>query len=150
MIPKYIANVIEEISCNSTTFRPRHVNSCRSTWGRIWSHNKWLCSVARMHTQSPPTLCIPVDYSPPGSSAHGIFHGKNTGVGCHFLLQGNFLTQGLNPRLLSLLLCKQILYHCTTWEAATHSVRCQERLEDSCITDSYVRESECLTLCHLL
>ena len=25
--------------------------------------------------------------------------GKNTGVGCHFLLQGIFLTQGLNPGL---------------------------------------------------
>ena len=29
--------------------------------------------------------------------------GKNTGVSCHFLLQGIFLTQGLNPRLLYLL-----------------------------------------------
>ena len=29
--------------------------------------------------------------------------GKNTGVGCHFLLQGIFQTQGLNPGLLSLL-----------------------------------------------
>ena len=28
------------------------------------------------------------------------FPGKNTGVGCHFLLQGIFLTWGLNPRLL--------------------------------------------------
>ena len=28
------------------------------------------------------------------------FPGKNTGVGCHFLLQGIFPTQGLNPRLL--------------------------------------------------
>ena len=34
--------------------------------------------------------------------------GKNTGVGCHFLLQGIFPTQGLN---FSLLLCRQILYH---------------------------------------
>ena len=31
------------------------------------------------------------------------FPGKNTGVGRYFLLQGIFLTQGLNPRLLSLL-----------------------------------------------
>ena len=29
------------------------------------------------------------------------FHGKNTGVGCHFLLQGIFLNQGSNPRLLA-------------------------------------------------
>ena len=28
------------------------------------------------------------------------FPGKNTRVGCHFLLQGIFLTQGLNTRLL--------------------------------------------------
>ena len=34
--------------------------------------------------------------------------GKNTEVGSHFLLQGIFPTQGLNP---SLLLCRQILYH---------------------------------------
>ena len=33
---------------------------------------------------------------------------KNTGVGSHFLLQGIFLTQGLNPGLLH---CRQIL-HC--------------------------------------
>ena len=25
------------------------------------------------------------------------FSGKNTRMGCHFLLQGNFLTQGWNP-----------------------------------------------------
>ena len=34
--------------------------------------------------------------------------GKNTGVGCHFLLQGIFLIQESNP---SLLHCRQILYH---------------------------------------
>ena len=31
------------------------------------------------------------------------FPGKNTGVGCHFLLLGIFLTQGLNSSLLRLL-----------------------------------------------
>ena len=31
------------------------------------------------------------------------FPGKNTGVGCHFLLKGIFLTQGSNPHLLCLL-----------------------------------------------
>ena len=33
--------------------------------------------------------------------------GKNTGVACHFILQGIFLNQGLNPGLLN---CRQILY----------------------------------------
>ena len=31
-------------------------------------------------------LCNSMDCSPPGSSVHGIFPGKNTRVGCHFLL----------------------------------------------------------------
>ena len=34
--------------------------------------------------------------------------GKNTEAGSHFLLQGIFLIQGLNPGLLH---CRQILYH---------------------------------------
>ena len=57
-------------------------------------------------SQSCPTLCDIMDCSPPGSSIHGIFPDKSTGVGCHFLLQGIFLTQGLN---LGLLNCRQML-----------------------------------------
>ena len=34
--------------------------------------------------------------------------GKNTGVDCHFLLQGIFLAQGSKP---GLLYCRQLLYH---------------------------------------
>ena len=45
----------------------------------------------------------PMDCSLPGSSVHGILPGKNTGMGCHPLLQGIFLTQESNPRLLRLL-----------------------------------------------
>ena len=33
----------------------------------------------------------------PGSSVHGDSPDKNTGMGCHALLQGIFPTQGLNP-----------------------------------------------------
>ena len=36
--------------------------------------------------QSYPTLCDPIDGSPPGSCPWDS-PGKNTGVGCHFLLQ---------------------------------------------------------------
>ena len=53
----------------------------------------------------------PRDCSPPGSSVLGTFPGKNTGVGCLFLLQGSFPTQGSNLGLLRLLHCRQILYH---------------------------------------
>ena len=61
-------------------------------------------------TQSCPTLCDPMDYSPPGSSVHGDYPGKNTGMGCHALLQGIFPIQGLNPGLWH---CRWILYHLT-------------------------------------
>ena len=46
--------------------------------------------------------CDPMDYSPWDSP------GKNTGVGSHFLLQGIFPIQELNPGLLH---CWHILYH---------------------------------------
>ena len=45
------------------------------------------------------------------------FPGKNTGVGCHFLLQRIFPTQESNPWLLCLLHCKWILYHWAIREA---------------------------------
>ena len=48
-----------------------------------------------------------MDYSLPGSSVHGDSPDKNTGVGCHALLQGIFPTQEMNPGLLH---CRQILY----------------------------------------
>ena len=51
--------------------------------------------------------CDPMDCSPPGFSVHGISPGKNTGVGCHFLLQGIFPIQESNPCLLH---CRQILH----------------------------------------
>ena len=41
-----------------------------------------------------------MDCSLPGSYVHGIFPGKNTGVGCRAPLQGVICTQGRNPRLL--------------------------------------------------
>ena len=50
--------------------------------------------------QSCLTLCDPMDCSPTGSSVYRGSPGKNTGLGCHFLLQGIFPIQGSNPRLL--------------------------------------------------
>ena len=62
-----------------------------------------MCLVA----QSCLTLCNPLDCSLPGSSVRGDSPGKNTGVGCHALLQGMLPTQGSNP---SLPHCRQMLY----------------------------------------
>ena len=64
-------------------------------------------------------LCVGVSYSVVSNSlrSHGLktarllcpwnSPGKNTGVGCHSLLQGMLLTQGSNP---GLLYCQQILF----------------------------------------
>ena len=49
-----------------------------------------------------------MDCGPLGSSVHGDSPGKDTGVGCDFLLQGIFQTQESN---LGLLHSKQMLYH---------------------------------------
>ena len=62
-----------------------------------------LCLAAQLCS----TLCDIMDRSTPGSFVHGDSPGKNTGVGCHALLQGIFPTQGSNPVLLN---CRQILY----------------------------------------
>ena len=56
--------------------------------------------------QSHPTLCNPLDCSPPGFSCPWDSPGKSTRVNCHFLLQGIFPTQGSK---LGLLHSKQIL-----------------------------------------
>ena len=65
------------------------------------------CSVVSNSLRPPSTIALqllcPWDYP-----------GKNTGVVCHFLLQGIFLTQGSNLHLLH---WQVILYHWATWEA---------------------------------
>ena len=54
--------------------------------------------------QSYPTLCDPMDYT-----VNGILQARILEwVASHSLLQGIFLTQGLNPGLLP---CRQSLYH---------------------------------------
>ena len=46
----------------------------------------YAAAAAAKSRQSCPTLCDPIDGSPPGSRPWDS-PGKNTGVGCHFLLQ---------------------------------------------------------------
>ena len=44
-------------------------------------------AAAAKSLQTCLTLCDPIDSSPPGSPVPGDSPGKNTGVGCHVLLQ---------------------------------------------------------------
>ena len=86
-----------------------------------------------------------MDCSPPGSLVHGIFQARITGVGCHFLLQGVFLTQGSNSGLLHF---RQTLYPLShqgipnmAWH--THKIlelHTEEKLEG--ILDVYVGPGE--------
>ena len=73
-----------------------------------------LCVLSHSVTQSCPTLCDPMDCSLPGSSVHGDSPGKNTGMGCHALLQAIFPTQRSNPGRLH---CTWILYHLSHQES---------------------------------
>ena len=69
-----------------------------------------LCILLLSVTKSCPTLCSPMDCKACQLLCPWDFPGKNTGVGCHFLLQQIFLTQGSHPHLLPCLLhCSQIL-----------------------------------------
>ena len=67
-------------------------------------HHHVLCLVTKLCL----TLWDPKNCSPPGSSIHGDYPGKSTGVGWNALLQGIVSTQGLNPGFFH---CRWILYH---------------------------------------
>ena len=70
--------------------------------------------------------------------------GKDTGVGCRFLLQGIFLTQGWNPGLLH---CRQILYRLSTREAlgtlSTHHNIISKKLKNMTLVT--LRKKLCLS-----
>ena len=68
---------------------PVHAGLCPWCW---WSSPTVVSDSAQPHGLQPDRLLCPWDSL-----------GKNTGVGCHFLLQGIFPTQGSNPRLPCLL-----------------------------------------------
>ena len=85
----------------------------------LWNYGSLLSPIFRKGSckvtdvsQSCPTLCDPMDCSLPGSSIHGIFPGKSSGVGCYFLPQGLFPIQGSN---LGLSYCRQTLYSLSHW-----------------------------------
>ena len=75
------------------------------------------CVCAKL-LQSCPTLCNPMDCSPPGSLVHGILQAKNTGVGCCALLQGVFPDPGVeHVSLMSPALAGGFFTTSASWEA---------------------------------
>ena len=67
--------------------------------------------------QSCPTLCNPVDCSPPVSSMR--FSRQKSWRGLPSLPPGDLLTQGSNPHLMSPALSARFFTTSTTWEAHT-------------------------------
>ena len=59
--------------------------------------------------------CDPMDYRPPVPLSMG-FPAKNSGVGCHFLLQGIFLTQGSNLGLVH----RRQTFHRLSYQGSLH------------------------------
>ena len=100
------ARVLEWVAIAFSVYQYRYIYVCVC-----------MCLCAKL-LQSCLTLCDPMDCSLPGYSVHGDSPSKNTGVGCHFLLQGIFPAQGLNPFPLRLpALAGGFFTTGTTWEA---------------------------------
>ena len=92
---------------SSREIMPQVVTLGNTFAGRLW---KLVKRHAYLVSQSCLTLCSLLDCSPLRLLHSWDFSGKNAGVGCHFLLQGIFPTQGLNLHLLCLLHSRQSLY----------------------------------------
>ena len=88
-------------TCQGEHSNQRHCRCSGSLFSILWA-------VLCLADQSYLTLRDPMGCSPPGSSIPRYSPGKNTGLGCHALLQGIFPTQGLDPGLSH---CRRILYH---------------------------------------
>ena len=93
-------------------------------WFSLKTWQLWFTSMHDVCAQSLSRgqLSSPTDCHPRGSSVHGILSRQEYWSGLHFLLQGIFLTQGSNPRLLHLL----------HWQVASLS------LHDNCLESLFV------------
>ena len=80
-------------------------------WSAIYYNS---CCCGSSVTRSCPTLCNPIDCSPPGSSTHGIFQARILEWVATSFSRGSSW-----PRDQAHISCigRQILYHWATWEA---------------------------------
>ena len=100
-----------------------------------WSHSV-VSNSLRPHGLQP-TLSDPIGCSLPWD-----FQGKSTGVGCHFLLQGIFPTQGLNP---GLPYCGQTLYPLSHQGSPTGHYSAIKENEWDAINSNMDRPKDCHT-----
>ena len=88
--------------------------------------------------QSYLTLCDPTRLLYPWD-----FPGKNTGVGCHFLLQGNLPNPGTEPESPASPATQVEFYHWATGEA--HKVQTWLSLNQLCYIDIFELMNEIMT-----
>ena len=83
-----------------------------------------MCTCVCSITQSCPTLCDLMDWSPPTRLlCPWNFPGRNTGVRCHFFSSRDS-SQPRDQTWVSCISCigRWILYHCATWAAQAQSI----------------------------
>ena len=112
-----MGHICSEYGQGQNVIQKRGTGSCLGTF-KLWDMGHLSCSVLRplytlghidmlsvsvyvcAHSLSCVWLLQPHGLQPARLLCPWDFPGKNTGVGCHFLLQGIFPTQGSNLRLL--------------------------------------------------
>ena len=74
------------------------------------------------------------------------FPGKNTVVGCHFLLQGIFPTQRSNPDLPP---GRLILYHWASWETFQNAYSKSEKKKKKKNSKTHIQNIQSSTICNI-
>ena len=123
----YLLCMEKEVAWDENTHDPWAVIMNVACWseprkfGRLWTggQGEWCVSGSMLHCadQSCPTLCYPMDYSPLGSSVHGISQAR--------ILEWvaiSYPRGSSRPRDWTHISCiscigRWILYHWATWEA---------------------------------
>ena len=99
--------IVHGVAKSLTQLRDFHFTSLYSSYFNLLCVCVCVCAHV-LDAQSCPTLCKPMDCSPPGSSVHGISQARlQEWVGIPFSRRSS----QLRDRTPGLLHCRQILYH---------------------------------------
>ena len=92
-------------------FKAHLLHSC---WRHTWASTRIICVCVYAESQSCPTLCNSMDYSPPGSSFHGISQAR-----IQEWVAVSFSRGSSQPRDGTCISCigRQVGYTWATWEA---------------------------------
>ena len=91
------------------------------SWLILWnSETPFKSPLCVLVPQSCPTLCNSMDCSPQGSFVHGIIQPRLLQEVAISYFRGS--AWPTNWTHVSCVSCRQILYHCTTWEASNLSI----------------------------